>query len=34
MMSIPDKRTKLAGILALAPVIPVITIEDAAQAVP
>ncbi|WP_305879329.1 bifunctional 4-hydroxy-2-oxoglutarate aldolase/2-dehydro-3-deoxy-phosphogluconate aldolase [Bradyrhizobium ontarionense] len=34
MMSIPDKRAKLDAVFALAPVIPVITIEDAAHAVP
>ncbi|UFZ07527.1 bifunctional 4-hydroxy-2-oxoglutarate aldolase/2-dehydro-3-deoxy-phosphogluconate aldolase [Bradyrhizobium ontarionense] len=33
-MSIPDKRAKLDAVFALAPVIPVITIEDAAHAVP
>lgn len=34
MMSMQDKRARLDAIFALAPVIPVITIEDAAQAVP
>ncbi|WP_315700674.1 MULTISPECIES: bifunctional 4-hydroxy-2-oxoglutarate aldolase/2-dehydro-3-deoxy-phosphogluconate aldolase [unclassified Bradyrhizobium] len=34
MMSMQDKRAKLDAIFALAPVIPVITIEDAKQAVP
>ncbi|MGY3454472.1 bifunctional 4-hydroxy-2-oxoglutarate aldolase/2-dehydro-3-deoxy-phosphogluconate aldolase [Bradyrhizobium sp. USDA 4353] len=34
MMSSSDKRAKLDAVFALAPVIPVITIEDAAQAVP
>lgn len=33
-MSMQDKRAKLDAIFALAPVIPVITIEDARQAVP
>ncbi len=33
-MSMQDKRAKLDAIFALAPVIPVITIEDAKQAVP
>lgn len=34
MMNNLDKRTKLDAVFALAPVIPVITIEDAAHAVP
>ncbi|MGJ4942209.1 bifunctional 4-hydroxy-2-oxoglutarate aldolase/2-dehydro-3-deoxy-phosphogluconate aldolase [Bradyrhizobium sp. HKCCYLS1011] len=34
MMSMQDRRARLDAIFALAPVIPVITIEDAAQAVP
>ncbi|WP_315796766.1 MULTISPECIES: bifunctional 4-hydroxy-2-oxoglutarate aldolase/2-dehydro-3-deoxy-phosphogluconate aldolase [unclassified Bradyrhizobium] len=34
MMSTLDKRAKLDAVLALAPVIPVITIDDAAHAVP